>query len=112
MTVSTHVLDTSIGRPAAAVAVGLQRQETGTWIDVSRDVTNADGRATGLSPAGTPLGAGTYRLAFAVGEYFARRRVESIYSTVPVEFIVRDAAAHYHLPLLVSPYGYSTYRGS
>jgi 5-hydroxyisourate hydrolase len=112
MTLSTHVLDTSIGRPGAAVAVGLQRQETGGWIDVSRDVTNADGRATGLSPIGTALPAGTYRLTFAVGEYFARRGIESFYSTVTVEFIVRDASAHYHVPLLVSPYGYSTYRGS
>ena len=79
---------------------------------MSRDVTNSDGRATGLSPAGTALTTGTYRLAFGVGEYFARRGVESFYSTVTVEFVVRDAQAHYHVPLLVSPYGYSTYRGS
>jgi 5-hydroxyisourate hydrolase len=112
MTLSTHVLDTSAGRPASAVNVALQRQEAGTWVDLSRDVTNADGRATGLAPAGHALHAGTYRLAFGVGEYFARRGVESFYGTVTIEFIVRDAGAHYHVPLLVSPYGYSTYRGN
>ncbi len=112
MTVSTHVLDTSIGRPAAAVAVALQRQDAGAWVDVSRDVTNADGRAAALMPAGTALPPGTYRLTFGAGEYFARCGVDSFYGTIAIEFIVRDAAAHYHVPLLVSPYGYSTYRGS
>ena len=112
MTVSTHVLDTSIGRPASAVTVVLQRHETGAWVDLSRDVTNPDGRAAALAPAGHALAAGTYRLTFALGDYFARRGVESFYGTVTIEFIVRDAAAHYHVPLLVSPYGYSTYRGT
>ena len=58
------------------------------------------------------LPSGAYRLAFGVGEYFARRGVQSFYVTVTIEFIVRDAGAHYHVPLLVSPFGYSTYRGS
>lgn len=112
MTVSTHVLDTSIGRPAVAVSVALQRQDTGAWIDISRNVTNADGRAASLTPPAEELPAGTYRLTFGVGDYFARRGVESFYGTVTIEFIVRDAGSHYHVPLLVSPYGYSTYRGS
>jgi 5-hydroxyisourate hydrolase len=112
MTVSTHVLDTSAGHPASAVDVVLQRRDTGAWVELSRDVTNADGRATALMPDGRPLPAGTYRLAFDVGGYFARRGVESFYGTVTIEFIVRQAGAHYHVPLLVSPYGYSTYRGS
>jgi 5-hydroxyisourate hydrolase len=112
MTFSTHVLDTSAGRPASAVNVALHRQEAGAWVELSRDVTNADGRATALASAGRALPAGTYRLTFGVGEYFTRRGVESFYDTVTIEFIARDAAAHYHVPLLVSPYGYSTYRGS
>jgi 5-hydroxyisourate hydrolase len=112
MTISTHVLDISIGRPAPAVTVALHRQDRGAWVDVSRDATNADGRAAALVPTGSVLPSGTYRLSFGVGEYFARRGVESFYGTVPIEFIVGDAGAHYHVPLLVSPYGYSTYRGS
>jgi|SRR5215471_20875541 len=112
MTVSTHVLDTSIGRPASAVTVALQAQQTGAWIDISRDATNADGRAAALVPVGRALPAGNYRLIFRVGEYFARRGLESFYGDISVEFVVRDAASHYHVPLLVSPYGYSTYRGT
>lgn len=98
--VSTHVLDTSTGRPASAVAVALQRQESGGWVDVWRDVTNADGRAAGLTPAASGLPAGVYRLMFGVGEYFARRGVQSFYGTVGVEFNVRDAAARYHIGAL------------
>ena len=112
MTITTHVLDTSTGCPAAAVTIVLQRQDTGAWIDISRDVTNADGRGAALTPAGQALPAGTYRLTFAVGEYFARRGAASFYGTVTIEFVARDSGAHYHVPLLVSPYGYSTYRGS
>jgi 5-hydroxyisourate hydrolase len=112
VTLSTHVLDVSIGRPAASVTVAVQRRESVTWLDVSRDVTNADGRVATLVPPGSVFPSGAYRIVFDVGEYFARRGVESFYSNVTIEFIVRDAAAHYHVPLLVSPYAYSTYRGS
>ncbi|HEX9369335.1 MAG TPA: hydroxyisourate hydrolase [Vicinamibacterales bacterium] len=112
MTISTHVLDTSVGRPAASVTVQLQRQNGATWIDVSRSVTDSDGRVTGLLPAAGQAGAGGYRLTFDVAEYFRARGVESFYSTVSIDFVVRDGAAHYHVPLLLSPYGYSTYRGS
>jgi len=113
MTVSTHVLDTSIGRPAASVAVALQRQDGSSWTDVSRDMTNADGRVASLAPPAA-LGAGVYRLTFDAGAYFARRGVDSFYTTIAIEFVIRDAGevAHYHVPLLLSPYGYSTYRGS
>jgi 5-hydroxyisourate hydrolase len=112
MTLSTHVLDTSVGRPAASVAVQLQRQSGADWTDISTAVTDGDGRVAAplLSPA--PLAAGGYRLTFDVGEYFRARGVESFYSRVSIDFVVRDAAAHYHVPLLLSPYGYSTYRGS
>jgi 5-hydroxyisourate hydrolase len=112
VTLSTHVLDVSIGRPAASVTVALQRCDSVMWLDVSRAVTNADGRVATLVPQGGALPSGTYRIVFDVGEYFTRRGVESFYANVAIEFIARDGAAHYHVPLLVSPYGYSTYRGS
>lgn len=112
MTLSTHVLDTSIGRPAEAVAVRLQQQDGAAWADVSKAVTDKDGRASNLVPPARQAGAGGYRLIFDVGEYFRSRGVESFYSSVSIDFVVRDGAAHYHVPLLLSPYGYSTYRGS
>jgi 5-hydroxyisourate hydrolase len=112
MTISTHVLDTSIGRPAPGVDVRLQRQEGDGWADVGSGTTTEDGRVTTLAPANAHLGAGLYRLTFGAGPYFDRRGVHSFYGNISIEFIVRDGSAHYHVPLLVSPFGYSTYRGS
>jgi 5-hydroxyisourate hydrolase len=111
MTISTHVLDTSIGRPAPAMAIQLLRQQGSNWIEVFRGETDADGRVPALLPdeAAAP---GAYRLTFDVSGYFQRRRVESFYTTVTVDFVVGAGDAHYHVPLLVSPFGYSTYRGS
>ena len=95
-----------------SVGVRLQRQEGGAWIDVSSDVTNADGRVAALLPGGVTAPTGTYRLTFDVGPYFGRAGVEAFYSTVTIDFLARDRDAHYHVPLLLSPYGYTTYRGS
>jgi len=111
MSISTHVLDTSIGRPATAVAVRLQRQEGGGWVEISRAVTNDDGRVTALLPAQVTSAAGHYRLTFDIAPYFQRRAAECFYPEVTIDFVIGDDA-HYHVPLLVSPYGYSTYRGS
>ena len=111
MSVSTHVLDTSIGRPAAAVAVRLQRHEGAAWIEISRAVTNEDGRVTALLPAKMTSTPGSYRLTFDIASYFQRRGVESFYREVTIDFMIKDDA-HYHVPLLVSPHGYTTYRGS
>ena len=108
-TLSTHVLDTALGRPAAGVAVTLARED-GTTLGAG--VTDDDGRVRELLPAGRPLGAGTYRLRFDVGAYFARGGREAFYPEVAVVFRVGARDEHYHVPLLVSPYGYSTYRGS
>ena len=109
MTLSTHVLDTSIGRPASGVRVRLsQRLPQGDWGDVADGTTNSDGRIAGWP---RPLAAGAYRLTFDVSAYFAARRLETFYTDVTVEFVARDEG-HYHVPLLVSPFGYSTYRGS
>ena len=111
--VTTHVLDTAAGRPAAGVPVALEaRDEAGVWREVGRGRTDADGRLRDLLPADFALRAGAYRLTFDVGTYFAARGVEGFYAEVVVSFVVRDAVAHYHVPLLLSPYGYSTYRGS
>ena len=109
---STHVLDISIGRPAAGVSLRLQRLDGETWIDVFRGTTTDDGRVPSLLPAGVNAGAGAYQLTFDVGGYFAARGLESFYSQVTIDVVIRDAASHYHVPLLVSPYGYSPYRGS
>ena len=108
--ISTHVLDTAIGRPAAGVEVSLFRQEDdASWRQEAMLATDANGRIPEMV---ADLSAGVYRLRFDIGAYFRQRGVESFYTAVNVEFIVRDAAAHHHVPLLVSPYGYTTYRGS
>jgi 5-hydroxyisourate hydrolase len=110
--ISTHVLDTSIGRPAAGVRVTLARQEGGTWRELATATTDANGRIAEFSKNVPAAATGSYRLAFDVGGYFAGRQVDSFFTIVTVEFILRDGASHHHIPLLVSPYGYSTYRGS
>ncbi len=110
--ITTHVLDTSVGKPAAGVAVTLDKQEGGAWKTLARGTTNADGRAAELLPPNAKFEAGTYRLRFDTAAYFRARGVESFYPHVEIVFVVKDAAQHYHVPLLLSPYGYSTYRGS
>lgn len=112
MSISTHVLDTSAGRPAAGVGVRLQRLDGAAWIDLSHAATDADGRVPALLPAGTAASAGTFRLTFDVAAYFAARGQEAFYATIAIEVLIREPAQHYHVPLLLSPYGYSTYRGS
>ena len=110
MTISTHVLDTSIGRPAVAVDIRLlAREADGPWREIARGTTGTDGRVAGF---GAIHGLGEYCLRFDVGSYFRARGADSFYSVVNVEFQTADQSAHYHVPLLVSPYGYSTYRGS
>jgi 5-hydroxyisourate hydrolase len=110
--ITTHVLDTSRGRPAAGVAVALEREgDAGEWIAVGRGTTDADGRLRDLIGGGGEVGAGAYRLTFETGAYFAASGVESFYPRVAVIFSVA-AGEHYHVPLLVNPFGYSTYRGS
>jgi len=106
MTVSTHVLDAVAGKPAGGVAVSLSFLDpAGAWVAVEAGETDADGRhrfALDTSP-------GVYRLAFGTGEYFAALGVATFYPEVTITFTV--SAGHYHVPLLLSPFGYSTYRG-
>ena len=111
--VTTHVLDTSRGKPAAGVAVRLDRRsDSGEWHGVGADSTDADGRAGALLDPDERVGAGVYRLVFAIGAYFAGSDVETFFPEVTVVFTIRDPTRRLHVPLLVSPYGYSTYRGS
>ena len=103
---TTHVLDTAHGRPAAGVGIELARLD-GAGRTVLKTVrTNGDGRTD--EPLLSALDAGTYELVFAVGEHFG----EGLYDRVPIRVRIADADAHYHVPLLVSPWSYSTYRGS
>ena len=105
--VTTHVLDAALGRPAVGISVALGGP---TGEIIATGVTDADGRITELGPDVLP--AGDYRLEFQTGSYFAAIGSPTFYPRVTVEFIITDTAAHYHVPLLLSPFAYSTYRGS
>ena len=105
---TTHVLDTAAGKPAAGVRITVSRGG-----ECLRDiVTNADGRADGPLLAGAQFTPGVYELEFHVGDYFRARDEPPFLDVVPVRFGVHQAGRHYHVPLLISPFGYSTYRGS
>ncbi|MDT4918605.1 MAG: 5-hydroxyisourate hydrolase [Pseudonocardiales bacterium] len=107
MTISTHVLDAALGRPAAGVPVRLEGPAASLPVEA---VTDADGRVAELtSGASEP---GDYRLRFDTGSYFRAAGRESFYPEVVVTFTITDATQHYHVPLLLSPFAYSTYRGS
>jgi 5-hydroxyisourate hydrolase len=108
VTVSTHVLDAVSGRPAAGLRVGLARRGGAGWADLASARTDAAGRIAAFAP-GAELTAGAYRLTFETEEYLA---VPTFYPVVVIVFRISDAAQHYHVPLLLSPYAYSTYRGS
>ena len=109
-TVTTHVLDTARGCPAVGVAVRLERVVRGGSEPVASAATDADGRVRSLGAG--DLAAGTYRLVFGTADYFSGLGAETFYPQVAVEFSLADSGQHYHVPLLLSPYGYSTYRGS
>ncbi len=111
--ITTHVLDTSKGRAAIGVPVVLAVRAAGNdWTTIGKGKTDHDGRLATLVPAGTPLQEGIYRLTFDAGAYFRAQGIETIYSEVPIVFAVRDPTERYHIPLLLSPHGYTTYRGS
>jgi 5-hydroxyisourate hydrolase len=107
---STHVLDTSTGQPAARIAVMLFAVEGNVRTHVSTSVTNADGRTEG--PMAEILSAGIYELIFTVAPYFAAKNITAFYDEITIRFRVDDAVRKYHVPLLLAPWGYSTYRGS
>ncbi|MEO7823552.1 MAG: hydroxyisourate hydrolase [Gemmatimonadaceae bacterium] len=107
-TLSTHVLDTALGQPARGIRVTLEH--SGTVI--GSGVTDADGRVRDLHQKDAQLDEGSYRLTFHIGDYFAKSGRESFFPEVVVSFRVAGGTEHYHVPLLLSPFGYSTYRGS
>jgi len=107
--VTTHVLDTGAGRPAAGVAVVLFQHDGGTWHQLAASATDADGRAKDLGPE--QLAPGRYRLNFGTGDYYAALGTATFFPEVDLVFEV-TGGEHYHVPLLLSPFAYSTYRGS
>jgi 5-hydroxyisourate hydrolase len=112
---TTHVLDTSVGKPAADMRVELLRLENGAAARTGRSVTNSDGRLPQPLLTGDAVQAATYQIVFHVGEYFAARGnpdARRFLDVVPIVFVIDDPTASYHVPLLVSPWSYSTYRGS
>jgi 5-hydroxyisourate hydrolase len=109
--ISTHILDTSRGKPAAGVAVTLERRQGSGWEVCAASTTDNDGRCNPLLPPAEVV-PGRYCLTFATGAYFARDGGHTLYPEITITFDVSEAGANYHLPLLLNPFGYTTYRGS
>ena len=110
--ISTHILDLTRGRPAEGVAVRLHRHEKGGWRAVAARRTDQNGRISDLLPENERLQSGFYRLRFGTSAYFRGEGIESLHPFVDIAFQVRDIGEHYHVPLLITPHSYSTYRGS
>jgi len=111
--ISTHVLDTAKGKPASSVPVRFERQDpSGKWSLLGSGKTDQDGRCAQLLPDGATLAEGVYRLTFDTANYFAACGADGLYPLVEISFLVRTGETHFHIPLLLSPNGYTTYRGS
>ena len=106
---TTHVLDTANGKPAAGIAIDLAMLKAGEWKAVKAVRTNADGRTDAPLLEGDAFRPGAYELTFHLGSYF---KSQGLFDLVPVRFVITDTSAHYHVPLLCSPWSYTTYRGS
>lgn len=111
-TLSTHILDTSVGRPAEGVGVELFAKKGETWENIGGGTTNDDGRIKDLIRGGNTLEMGIYRIEFATGDYYAAKGQKGFYPHVSITFDIQAPDEHYHVPLLLNPYGFSTYRGS
>jgi 5-hydroxyisourate hydrolase len=112
ITITTHVLDTARGRPAAGIPVTLSVRTGESWTELVRATSGTDGRVPNMIPAQAPASPGaTYRLSFAVGDYFASQGLSAFFPVADVVFRPQEDG-HHHVPLLVSPFGYTTYRGS
>jgi 5-hydroxyisourate hydrolase len=106
--ISTHILDTTLGAPASDVEVHLEKQNGDAWIKVDTQKTNNDGRIV----FNDDVSSGTYRLSFMIEKYFESKKTESFFSNIPVIFKITNTNRKYHVPILLNPFGYSTYRGS
>ena len=109
---SVHVLNLQDGLPSTGVKVLLEKQNGKDWTPLSTGTTNEQGRIPALYPEGQTLEKGNYRVTFKTGEWFTEHKTASFFPEVPVIFAVDGTVPHYHIPLLVSPYGFSTYRGN
>lgn len=109
---STHVLDIAVGKPAEGIRIELELQDGQGWRALANGVTNADGRVKDFLPAGEALRPGIYRITFQTGPYYAAKGQRCFYPYASIAFEIFAAGEHYHVPLLLSPYGFSTYRGS
>lgn len=109
---SVHVLDLQSGQPTAGIEVTLEQRAGSEWRELARGVTNEQGRIPALYPEGKPMAAADYRIVFKTGEHYKRKGQSSFFPQIPVEFTVNAPTQHYHIPLLLSPFGYSTYRGN
>jgi len=112
MGISTHILDTALGRPAAAVPITLAFMTNGVWSPLNEAVTDADGRCKHLLPVTHALQPGMYRVHFQTAVYYKRNHLEGLYPYVEIVFTVSEGQQHYHIPLLLTANGYTTYRGS
>jgi 5-hydroxyisourate hydrolase len=111
--ITTHILDTSTGKPAAGVSVVLELKDESTgWRTIAEGTTNIDGRISDLLSDGEAFAAGDYRLTFETDTYYQDHNVDCFFPDVTISFVIKDPHQHYHVPLLLSPFGYSTYRGS
>ena len=109
--ITTHVLDTSKGIPAKGIAISLEGFNNGDWTELTKGITDDDGRISDLLAQDTLLEPGNYRMVFQTGDYFTAEGIDGFYPTVTIVFTTEDTS-HYHIPLLLNPFGYSTYRGS
>lgn len=109
--ITTHILDTSVGLPAKSVSIRLQAKRYNTWQTIAQGITNPDGRIPDLLPPDKNLKADTYKMVFDTGKYYGNLQIKTFYPNVEIIFETFDET-HYHVPLLVNPFGYSTYRGS
>lgn len=108
---TTHILDTTKGKPAPGVDIVLYQHKKEEWIEITNGITNHDGRIPDLLKKGAVMELGTYKLRFEVQKYFSRQSIQTFYPFIEITFQV-TTNEHYHIPLLLSPFGYSTYRGS
>lgn len=109
---SVHVLNTQDGLPSPDVQVTLEQLKDRKWIELSAGSTDKQGRITALYPEGKKLDHGTYKVTFKTGQWFKERKIDTFFPEINIVFNVDGALDHYHIPLLLSPFGYSTYRGN
>ena len=110
--ITTHILDTSLGRPAVGINVYLYVSSEDQWRQIGAGKTNTDGRVGKLTDQQTPLDAGSYKLKFEIDDYYRNREINAFYPYIEIVFQISGDGQHYHVPLLLNPFGYSTYRGS